>query len=87
MRKDDATSVMWLRKAADQGNAEAKSQLGDEYRQGVGVPRDAVEAFGWPGIDVVGRPIDQGNKKPEQGGHPADAGNESLRFGARLPLV
>jgi TPR repeat protein len=35
------------RKAADQGNAEAQTALGQGYQNGYGVPRDYTEALKW----------------------------------------
>ena len=37
----------WYRRAADQGYAEAQSDLGYMYAQGKGVPQDYNEAVGW----------------------------------------
>jgi TPR repeat protein len=39
--------VMWLKKAAAQGNAEAENLLGDCYRNGWGVTENAVVARRW----------------------------------------
>jgi len=39
--------VNWYRKAADQGNAAAQSNLATSYRDGVGVTKDEQEAVNW----------------------------------------
>jgi TPR repeat protein len=38
---------MWFRKAADQGDAIAEFQLGNQYAFGKGVPQDYSEAMAW----------------------------------------
>jgi TPR repeat protein len=44
--KDKPEGVVWLRKAADAGRAEAKIRLGLLYNEGKeGVPKDELEAF------------------------------------------
>jgi len=45
--KDDAEAARWYRKAADQGNADAQTNLGIMYRDGRGVPQDQNEAALW----------------------------------------
>ena len=45
--KDDAEAVKWIRKAADQGDAEAQFNLGNMYYSGTGVPKDLVQAHVW----------------------------------------
>ncbi len=45
--QDDAEAWGWWRKAAEQGNAGAQSNLGVMYRKGQGVPQDDAEAVGW----------------------------------------
>ncbi|MDG1340027.1 MAG: tetratricopeptide repeat protein, partial [Paracoccaceae bacterium] len=40
-------AVNWYRKAAEQGLAEAQSNLGIMYRNGQGVPQDYTEAVSW----------------------------------------
>ena len=42
--RDDAESVKWYRKAAEQGHASALTALGLSYANGRGVPRDEAEA-------------------------------------------
>jgi len=39
--------VRWYRKAADQGNALAQTNLGGMYLNGWGVPQDNVQAHMW----------------------------------------
>ena len=39
--------MRWYRKAAEQGVAEAQSNLGAMYAKGLGVPRDYAEALKW----------------------------------------
>src|SRR4029077_12512676 len=45
--QDYAEAAKWYRKAADQGFAEAQSNLGAMYAKGQGVPQDYVEAYKW----------------------------------------
>ena len=45
--QDYAEAVKWYRKAADQGNAPAQSNLGLMYDKGQGVPQDYAEAVKW----------------------------------------
>jgi TPR repeat protein len=45
--QDDAESLRWLHKAAEQGDADAQSLLGAMYANGRGLPRDDVEAVRW----------------------------------------
>ena len=42
---------MWFRRAADQGDAEAQSNLGVMYSEGQGLPQDYVQAFMW--LDIA----------------------------------
>jgi uncharacterized protein len=44
---DYAQAMIWLRKAADQGDAEAQQGVGTLYRDGLGVPHDYMQAMGW----------------------------------------
>jgi hypothetical protein len=46
-RRTTAQAVMWWRKAADQGNAKAQSNLGVMYANGWGVPQDYAQAYMW----------------------------------------
>jgi TPR repeat protein len=45
--QDYEKAAMWLRKAAEQGNADAQSQLGFMYAKGQGVPQDYAESVKW----------------------------------------
>ena len=46
--EDDAKALMWLRKSAEQGYAEAQDSLGTAYYMGdLGLPDDLVKAFVW----------------------------------------
>jgi hypothetical protein len=46
-RHDYAEAMRWDRKAADQGNAGAQSNVGWLYQNGLAVPQDYVEAMRW----------------------------------------
>ena len=45
--QDAAEAVAWYRRAAEQGDATAQSNLGAMYAEGLGVPQDAAEAVAW----------------------------------------
>ena len=45
--QDDAETVRWYRKAAEQGDATAQNNLGHMYSKGQGVPQNFVEAEKW----------------------------------------
>ena len=45
--KNYAASVIWLKKAVEQGNIYAQYHLGQRYEGGEGVPQDYVEAYFW----------------------------------------
>ncbi len=45
--KDAQQAVVWYRKAADQGDADAQNNLGVMYANGAGVPKDAQQAYFW----------------------------------------
>jgi S1-C subfamily serine protease len=45
--KNSAEAVKWYRKAADQGNANARHNLANMYNTGDGVPKDSTEAAKW----------------------------------------
>jgi hypothetical protein len=45
--KDDASALIWFRKAADQGEDVALFNLGLAYDKGDGVPRDSAQAAVW----------------------------------------
>ena len=42
--QDYVKAALWYQKAADQGNADAQSFLGQMYEDGKGVPQDYVKA-------------------------------------------
>ena len=45
--KNDAESIKWYLKAAEQGHLTSQNQLGFKYAQGTGVVQDYVEAYKW----------------------------------------
>jgi TPR repeat protein len=45
--EDDAEALKWLIRAADQGDAVARNQLGFMYSEGHGVTQDYAEAVKW----------------------------------------
>ncbi|WP_244060847.1 tetratricopeptide repeat protein, partial [Aeromonas caviae] len=45
--QDDKQAVIWLRKAAEQGNVEAQNNLAVLYAEGQGVPQDYKQAHAW----------------------------------------
>jgi len=45
--QDLEVGAIWLRKAADQGNAAAQWSLGNMYRNGEGVEQDYLQAVAW----------------------------------------
>ena len=47
MQKDDAEAVRWYRRAAEQGDALAQSNLGVSYRDGRGVSQGDEAAVSW----------------------------------------
>ena len=47
IKQDYAEALKWFRKAVEQGNSKAKSNLGDLYRYGHGVEQDYAEALKW----------------------------------------
>ena len=47
VRQNQTEAVRWMRKAAEQGFADAQDQLGLLYVQGQGVPKDMTEAIKW----------------------------------------
>jgi hypothetical protein len=51
--QDDAKSVEWYLKAADQGYAKAQMALGVKYARGEGVPQDYVEASKWLSLAIA----------------------------------
>ena len=48
--QDDKQAVKWWRLAADQGHADAQTNLGVMYAQGRGVPQDDVQAHMWSNL-------------------------------------
>ena len=54
--EQETESLGRLRKAADQGNADAQARLGVRYAKGEGVPQDPAEAVRW-----FRKAADQGN--------------------------
>ena len=54
--QDDREALRWWRKAAEQGNAKAQSNLGFMYYQGLGVTQDDREAVRW-----IRKAAEQGN--------------------------
>ncbi len=47
VKTDDAQAAFWLRKAAEQGQAEGQLMLGSLYFFGLGVPQDYAAAYAW----------------------------------------
>jgi TPR repeat protein len=45
--KDEVQAVDWFRRAAEQGDAAAQTNLGQAYREGRGVSKDQAEAVAW----------------------------------------
>ncbi len=45
--KDEAEAARWFRKASEHGHAKARFNLGRLYLNGLGVPKDNVEAYVW----------------------------------------
>jgi TPR repeat protein len=54
--KDPAQAARWYRKAADQGDATAQSNLAFMYAIGRGVPKDYVQAHMWSNLAAAGAP-------------------------------
>jgi uncharacterized protein len=50
-------AVEWFKKAADQGNLNAQTNMGHMYKNGDGVPQDLIEAVKW-----YKKAADQGNE-------------------------
>ncbi len=50
--QDYARAVKWFRKAAEQGQALAQSNLGFMYYEGRGVPQDYAQAHMWYNLAV-----------------------------------
>jgi uncharacterized protein len=47
VRKEYGTAATWYRQAAEQGNAVAEIRLARQYADGMGLPRDNVQALKW----------------------------------------
>ena len=45
--KDDQASANWLRRSAEQGDAEGQYFLGNRYAEGKGVPQSDYDAYVW----------------------------------------
>jgi hypothetical protein len=60
--KDDTEAVKWFRKAADEGDAQAQTELGSMYAFGLGVPKDEAEAYKWYLLAAA-----QGNEQARRG--------------------
>ena len=54
---DYVDAAKWFRKAADQGDAYAQSDLGQMYEKGLGVGQDLAEAYFWYGLAKKQSPI------------------------------
>ena len=54
MEKNQVEAAEWMRKAATQGYFRAQLFLGAWYADGLGVPKDLVEAFAWLNLGVQG---------------------------------
>lgn len=50
--KDEKIGVEWIRKAAEQGDANGQDSLGEMYRDGHGVLQDNVRAYVWFNLAV-----------------------------------
>jgi TPR repeat protein len=58
--QDDREALKWIRRAAEQGQANAQSNLGLMYAKGRGVPQDFVRAYMWYSIAAVALSGDDG---------------------------
>lgn len=47
MPKSLSESLRWYRRAAEQGYVRAQRKLGDSYAEGMGVPKNYVQAYMW----------------------------------------
>ena len=52
--QDHSEAARWLRKAPEQGVAEAQLQLGNLYGTGEGVPKNYAEAYFWFDLAAAG---------------------------------
>jgi hypothetical protein len=72
--QDEQQAVIWYRKAADQGDADAQYNLGIRYADGKGISQDYIEAHMWFSLATVGgeeratknRSIIEAKMTPEQ---------------------
>ncbi len=46
-RKNAVEALVWYRRAAEQGHPDSQASLAMAYADGIGVPRDLVEAYKW----------------------------------------
>ena len=73
MPGDYAQAVVWYRKAADQGDADAQTLLGMMYDHGHGVPQDYAQAVVWferppsKGTPGAGQPRHAVRQRPRRG--------------------
>ena len=51
---DDREAAVWLRRAAEQGQAEGQLMLGMLFYHGQGVPRSFVRAYAWCELAEIG---------------------------------
>ncbi len=56
VRADYAKAVTWFRKAAEQGNAKAQTNLGFMYVLGQSVPQDYAQAHMWLTLPLLDTP-------------------------------
>ncbi len=64
----DYVTAWWLwRPLAEQGNAHAEHALGVKYRDGLGVPRDYVQAHKWFNLAASRSPPDEDRDLAVQG--------------------
>ena len=59
--QDAVEAMKWIRKAAEQGHADAQFNLGAIYANGEGIPEDYVEAYAWWSVAAT-----NGNKLAKQ---------------------
>ena len=52
--KDAGQAAIWLRKAAERGDASAQYHLGLLYHQGEGVPKNLVQSYAWLNLASAG---------------------------------
>ena len=51
--QDDREALNWIRRAAEQGQANAQSNLGLMYVKGRGVPQNFVRSYMWFSIAAI----------------------------------